>query len=102
MFQPWKLVKNGVPVDGLPVAIENGVYAYLAFCDSFKTEEGFAIVPRDESVRRFIHGVMSSGGGHAEMLELMGLGVMDRDDVFTWGDVAVERMELKELADDFS
>lgn len=97
MIQPWKLISNGQPVDGLPVAVERGVWAYIAFCDSYRNsdpDEGITVVPFDESVRRFFHGVQSAGGGHAEMMDLLGRGVMERDDVFTWGDVAIERMEL--------
>jgi hypothetical protein len=98
MFQPWKLLENGKPMPGLLPAVEMGVMAYQAFIESHRSleDDGITVVPYDESVRRFINGVLSAGGGHKELTDLIERGVMERADLDMWSDVVAERFEKSE------
>lgn len=101
MIQPWKLIKDGKPIEGLRGPIADGVEAYMAFVDSYRSDdpdEGLTVVPYDESTRYFLLAIQKAGGGFADVNELLAREVIERADVFTWGDIAVERMELRELS----
>lgn len=101
MIQPWKLIDNGKPVDGLPWPIEAGVLAYLAYINAHRVPgENIVVVDTHEATRSFLAGVVMAGSD-ADWSWLIANNYAEVSDVHLWFDCVIERLEIREQLSDY-